>query len=170
MAENQAIAPEKIELDGDVALWNFLRAALRAKEAQPDASLLPMIRILKSNEIVATIYESSSEPRTLLLRDRMGVRKIPLNWCDSLSMLYRTALLTLQKMDGTAVVFLGERAVNETGRAMICAVKWTARQFLQRPPRGAIFPETQDAISQPFYLEDAKICWQSETTSALQFS
>ena len=53
---------------------------------------------------------------------------------------------------------------------MICAMKWTTRQFLQQPPRGAKLPATQDSILQPFYLENEKVCWLSEVTTALQFS
>jgi hypothetical protein len=170
MATTPAIEVEDIELDGDTNLWDVMRAASRAKEAHPDASLLPAMRILKSNEVVATVYQSSEEPRTLVVRSRAGLRKVSANWCDSLIMLYRTTLLTLQQMEGTTVIFLGERACEDAGRAMICAMKWTARQFAQQPARGALFPETRDSISQLFCLDDSRICWLSETTAALQFS
>ena len=164
------IHTEEIEVDGDARLWDVMRAALRAKEATPGAAMLPAMLILKSNEIVAKIYQSSGEPRTLLLRTCTGIRRISVNVYDGLSMLYRTSAVTLEKMDGTAVIFLGERSAKEAGQAMICAMKWTARQFLQQPPRGAKLPATQDSILQPFYLEDEKICWLSEVTTALQFS
>jgi hypothetical protein len=170
MAKPRAIQPEYLDLDGDATLWDMMGAAVRAKEAQPSASLLPAMLILKSNTIVAKVYQSSEEPRTLLVRSCTGIRKISLNWYDTLSMLYRTALFTMQKVEGTAVIFLGERAQKDAGHAVICAMKWTARQFLQRPPQGAKFPETQDAISQPFYLDNEKVCWLSEVSTALQFS
>lgn len=169
MAKVEAIQADEIELDSDPRLWDVLRAALRAKEACPTASLLPGMLILKSNEIVAKVYQSSEEPRTLLVRTAGGIRKISLNWYDALLMLYRTALLTLQKTEGTAVIFLGERAAIGAGRAMVCAMKWTARQFLEPPRRGAKFPETQDSISQAFYLDNEKLCWLSEISTALQF-
>jgi hypothetical protein len=170
MTKTLAIQAEDIELVGDASLWDVMRAALRAKEAQPCASLLPAMMILKSNEIVAKVYQSSEEPRTLLVRTCTGIRKIRLNWYDALLMLYRTALLTLQKMEGTTVIFLGERTEKDAGHAMVCAMKWTARQFLQPPPRGATFPETQDSISQLFYVDNEKVCWLSEVNTALQFS
>lgn len=170
MATTPAIEAEGIELDGNENLWDVMRAALRAKEAQPNASLLPAMHIVKFNEIIATVYQSSEEPRTLLVRSRTGIRKVSINWCDSFMMLYRTTLLTLQKMEGTTVIFLGERACGEAGRAMICAMKWTARQFSQQPPRGSTFPETRDSISQPFYLDNTKIYWLSDVATALQFS
>ena len=161
---------EEIELEGDARLWDVMRAALRVKEATPGVSLLPAMLILKSNEVVAQVYQSSEEPRTLLLRTCTGIRKISVNWYDALLMLYRTSAVTLQKMEGTAVIFLGERAPKDAGHAMICAMKWTARQFLQQPPRGSQLPETQDSISQPFYLENEKVCWLAEVNTALQFS
>jgi len=165
-----AIHTEEIEIDGEARLWDVLRAALRAKEAEPAASMLPAMLILKSNEVVATIYQSSEEPRTLLVRTCTGIRRISVNVYDALSMLYRASALTLEKMDGTAVIFLGERSAKDAGHAMICAMKWTACQFLQQPPRGANFPATQDSISQSFYLENEKVCWLSEVNTALQFS
>jgi hypothetical protein len=170
MANTVATQAEDIELVGDVGLWDVMRAALRAKEARPSVSLLPTMLVLKANEIVAKVYQSSEEPRTLLVRTRTGIRKICLNCYDALLILYRTAVLTLQKMEGTAVIFLGERTENDAGHAIVCAMKWTARQFLQPPPRGAKFPETQDSISQPFRLDNEKICWLSEVNTALQFS
>jgi hypothetical protein len=165
-----AIEPEEIEVDGDVRLWDVMRAALRAKEAHPNASLLPAMLILKSNEVVAKVYQSSQEPRTLLVRTCTGIRKISVNVYDGLMMLYRASALTMQKVDGTAVIFLTERAAKDASHAMICAMKWTSHQFLQQPPRGAKLPETQDSIAQPFCLENEKICWLSEANTALQFS
>jgi hypothetical protein len=165
-----AIHTEEIEIDGEAALWDVLRAALRAKEAEPQASMLPAMLILKSNEVVAKVYQSSEEPRTLLVRTCTGIRRISVNVYDALSMLYRASALTLEKMDGTAVIFLGERSAKDAGQTMICAMKWTARQFLQQPPQGAKLPATQDSISQPFYLENERVCWLSEVTTALQFS
>ena len=172
MAKTQAhaIHTEEIEIDGEARLWDVMRAALRAKEAEPAASMLPAMVILKSNEVVATVYQSSEEPRTLLVRTCTGIRRITVNVYDALSMLYRASAVTLEKMDGTAVIFLGERSAKDAGQAMICAMKWTTRQFLQQPPRGAKFPATQDTILQPFYLENEKVCWLSEVTTALQFS
>jgi hypothetical protein len=165
-----AIHTEEIEIDGEARLWDVLRAALRAKEAEPGASMPPAMLILRSNEVVATVYQSSEEPRTLLVRTCTGIRKSTVNVYDGLLMLYRTSAMTLQKMDGTAVIFLGERSAKDAGHAMICAMKWTARQFLQQPPRGSRLPETHDSISQPYYLENEKVCWLSEVTTALQFS
>jgi hypothetical protein len=167
--DTPTIHTEEIEVDGDARLWDVMRAALRAKEAEPSASMRPAMLILKSNEVVATIYESD-EPRTLLVRTCTGIRKITVNVYDGLLMLYRTSAMTMQKMDGTAVIFLGERSAKDAGHAMICAMKWTARQFLQQPPRGSKLPATQDTIAQPFYLENEKVCWLSEVTTALQFS
>jgi hypothetical protein len=168
--DTPAIHTEEIEIDGEARLWDVMRAALRAKEAEPSASMPPAMLILKSNEIVATVYQSSEEPRTLLVRTCTGIRKISVNVYYGLLMLYRTSAMTLQKMDGTAVIFLGERSAKDAGHAMICAMKWTTRQFLQQPPRGAKLPATQDTILQPFYLENEKVCWLSEVTTALQFS
>jgi hypothetical protein len=170
MAKAPTIRVEDIELDGDVRLWDVMHAALHAKESQPRASLLPAVLILKSNEIVARVYQSSEEPRMLLVSTATGIRKISLNWYDALLMLYRTAVLTLQKMEGTSVILFGERTAKEPDRAMLYAMKWTARQFLQSPPRGAKFPDTNDSISQPFFLENEKVCWLSEVNTAFQFS
>jgi hypothetical protein len=170
MAKTPTITIDEIELDGENSLWDVMRAALRAKETQPSASLLPGILILKSHEVAARVYQSGDESRTLLVRTEVGVHKISLNWYDVLLMLYRTSLLTLQKMEGTAVIFLGERTEKDAGHATVYAMKWTARQFLQSPPRHAKFPETNDSISQPFFLENEKIHWTSEVTTALQFS
>jgi hypothetical protein len=170
MAKTLAIQGDDFELDGDASLWDVMRAGLRAKEAQPRASLLPAMLVLKSNQIVARVYQSSEEPRTLLVRTCTGTRKISFRWYDGLLILYRTAVLTLQKMEGTAVLFLGERSEKDAGHSMVCAMKWTARQFLQPPARGAKLPDTQDSISQPFYLDNEKICWLSEVSTALQFS
>ncbi len=97
MANVRAIQAQDIELDGDTTLWEVMRAALRAKEARPNASLMPAMLILKSNEIVATVYQSSEEPRTLLVRSCTGIRKIGLNVFDALLMLYRTAAITMEK-------------------------------------------------------------------------
>ena len=49
-------------------------------------------------------------------------------------------------------------------------MKWTARQFLQQPRRGANFPETNDSIVQPFCLENEKVRWISEVSTVPQFS
>ncbi len=166
----RAIHTEEIEIDGEARLWDVLRAALRAKEAEPQASMLPAMVILKSNEVVAKVYQSSEEPRTLLVRTCTGIRRVSINVYDALSMLYRASAVTLEKMDGTAVIFLGERSAKDAGQAMICAMKWTARQFLQQPLRGAKLPATQDSISQPYYVENDQIRWLSEITTALQFS
>jgi hypothetical protein len=161
---------EDLELEGDVRLWDVMRAALQAKDSAPRACLLPAVLILKSNEIVARVYQSSEEPRTLLVSTCTGIRKIGLNWYDALLMLYRTAVLTLQKVEGTSVILFGERTAKEADRAMLYAMKWTARQFLQPLPRGAKFPETNDSISQPFFVENEKVCWLSEANTAFQFS
>ena len=77
-----AIHTEEIEIDGEARLWDVMRAALRAKEAEPSASMPPAMLILKSNEIVATVYESREEPRTLLVRTCTGIRKISVNVYD----------------------------------------------------------------------------------------
>jgi hypothetical protein len=169
MAKAPTIGVSDIQLDGEITLWAVMRATLRVKEARPSASVLPTILVLKSQEIVAEVYQSCEEPRTLLVRTVAGIRKISLNWYDVLLMLYRTSLLTLQKMEGTAVIFFGERT-EDTGHATLYAMKWTARQFLQQPLRGAKFPETNDCIFQPFCLENEKVRWISEVNTALQFS
>ena len=165
-----AIRTEDLELDGDVRLWDVMHAAHHAKESKPGASLLPAVLILKSNEIVARVYQSSEEPRALLVSTCTGIRQISLNWYDTLLMLYRTAVLTLQKTEGTSVILFGESTAKEAGRSMLYAMKWTARQFLQPPPRGAKFPETNDSISQPFCLENEKVCWLSEADTAFLFT
>lgn len=165
-----AIEVGEIEVDGEGRLWDVLRAASKAKEAKPSASILPAMLILRSNEVVAKVYQSKEEPRTLLVRTCTGIRRISVNVYDQFLMLYRATAMTMQKMEGTSVILLGERSAKEAGQAMIYAMKWSARQFLQPPPRGAKLPETQDSISQPFYLENERICWLSEATTALQFS
>lgn len=170
MVQTPAISVEDIDLAGDISLWDVMRAALRAKEARPNASLLPTILILKSHEIVARIEQSDQEARTLLVRTVAGVHKISLNWYDVLLMLYRTSLLTLQKMEGTAIILFGERTEKDQSNATVYAMKWTARQFLQPPARGAKFPQTNDSICQPFYVENEKVCWIPEVNTALQFS
>ena len=164
------IRVEDIEFDAEGRLWDLMHAALQAKEAQPNASFPPAVLILKSNEIVAKVYQSGEEPRTLVVRTSAGVRKISANWYDPLLMLYRTAVLTMQKMDGTSVILFGERTAKEAGRAMLYAMKWTARQFLQPPASGAQFPETNDSILQPFLLENEKVYWLSDVSTAFQFS
>jgi hypothetical protein len=165
-----AIEVEEIEVEEGSGLWDLMRAASKAKEAKPGASILPAMLILKSNEVVARIYQSKSEPRTLVVRTCTGIRRISVNVYDQFLMLYRATAMTMQKMEGTSVILLGERSAKDAGQAMIYAMKWTARQFLQPPPRGAKLPETQDSISQSFYLENEKICWLPEATTALQFS
>ncbi len=141
MAKVPIIRVQDIELDGDVRLWDVMRAALRAKESAPQASLMPAVLILKSNEIIAKVYQSSEEPRTLLVSTCMGIRKISLNWYDALLMLYRTSVLTLQKMEGTSVILFGERTAKEADRSILYAMKWTARQFLQPLARVRNFPK-----------------------------
>jgi hypothetical protein len=165
-----AIEVEEIEVDGNGKLWDVMHAASKAKEAKPGASLLPAMLILRSNEVVAKIYQSKEEPHTLLVRTCTGMHRISWNLYDQLLMLYRAAAMTMQKMEGTSVILLGERSAKEAGQAMIYAMKWTARQFLQTPRGDAKLPETQDSIAQPFYLENEKVRWLSETTAALQLS
>jgi hypothetical protein len=169
MAKAPKIGFSDIELDGDITIGEVMRATLRAKEARTGASVLPTFLVLKSQEIVAEVYQSCEEPRTLLVRTVTGIRTIRMNWHDVLVMLYRTSLLTLQKMEGSAVIFFGERT-EYAGNATLYAIKWTARQFLQQPPRGARLPETNDSIFQPFCLENGKVRWISEVNTALQFS
>jgi hypothetical protein len=169
MATNPAIVVSDIELDGEITLWDVMRATLRAKEARPGAPVLPTILVLKSHEIVAEVSPSREEPRTLLVRTVAGIHKICLNWRGMLQMLYRTSFLTMQKMEGTAVIFFGER-IDEAGHATLYAMKWTARQFLQQPPGGAKFPVTNDCIVQSFCLENDKVRWISDVNTALQFS
>ena len=170
MANDSTIRAEDIELNGDVRLWDVMHAALQAKESQPRASLLPTVLILKSSEIVAKVYQNGEEPRTLLISTCTEIQKISLNWYDVPSMLYRTAVLTLQEKEGTSAILFGERTAKEADRAMLYAMKWTARQFLQPPARGAKFPATNDSISQPFSLENGKVRWLSEVKTAFQFS
>jgi hypothetical protein len=170
MGKAPAITIEQIDVDGESNLWDVMRAALRAKEAQPRASLLPGVIILRSHEVVARIYQSPEEARDLLVRTGAGMHKIALNWSDALSMLYRSSLLMLQKLEGTAVILLVERTAKDASHSTVCAMKWTARQFLQAVPRHAKFPETNDSIAQLYYLEDEKIRWAPDVTTALQFT
>lgn len=169
MAKTPAIGIGDIEIDAASSLWDVMHEMLRAKEARPNASVLPTILVLKSNEVVAEIYQSADEPRALIMRTVAGIRKISLNWYDALLMLYRTSVLTLQKAEGSAVLFFGER-IESTGQATLCVMKWTARQFLQQPARGAKFPETNDSLLRPFCLENEKVRWISEVSSVPQFS
>ena len=131
--------------------------------------MLPTILVIKSQEIVAKVYQSCEEPRTLLICTVAGIHKISLNWYGVLLMLYRTSVMTLEKMEGTAVIFIGERA-EDAQHATLYAMKWTARQFLQQPRSGAHFPETNDSICQPFCLENEKVRWIADVNTALQFS
>ena len=101
-----AIEVEEIEVDGDGRLWDVLRAASRIKEAKPCASILPAMLILRSNEVIAKIYQSKDEPRTLLVRTCTGMRRISVNVYDQFLMLYRTTAMTMQKMEGTSVIML----------------------------------------------------------------
>lgn len=169
MVKSPTIGATDIHLDGDATLWDVMRAALRAKEARPASGILPTMLILKSQEIVAQVYQSREEPQILLVRTAAGIRKINSNVYDVLLMLYRTSILTLQKIEGSAVIFLGERT-EHAGSRVIYAMKWTARQFRQPPPHGAHFPETNDCIFQPFCLDNEKVHWISEVNTALQFS
>jgi hypothetical protein len=169
MATTPAIGINDIEIDGNPTLWDVMRGMSRAKEAHPTAQVLPTVLVMKSQEVVAEVYQSSEEPRALLVRTVAGIHKISLNWYDALLILYRTSLLTLEKVEGSTVVFFGER-IEETGQATLYAMKWTARQFLQAPRRGAKFPETNDSILQPFCLENEKVRWLAEVTSVPQFS
>jgi hypothetical protein len=170
MAKYPAITIEEIEIDGEGTLWDVMNATLRAKEARPKASLMPSVVILKSHEIVARIYQCSDDSRSLLVHTRAGMHKIALNWSDALSMLYRSSLLMLQKLEGTTVILLVERTAKEAGHSTVCAMKWTARQFMQAVPRHATFPETNDSIAQPYSVEDEKIRWAPDVTTALQFT
>ena len=169
MATTPAIGARDIDVDGHSTLWDIMRGMLRAKEAQPNAAVLPTILVLKSQEVVAEIYQSAEEPRALIVRTVAGIRKIGLSWYDALLMLYRTSVLTLQKVEGSAVLLFGER-VESTGQATLYAIKWTARQFLQQPRGGAKFPETNDSILQTFCLENERIHWLSEVSTVPQFS
>ena len=169
MANSSTIGAGEIELGSEITLWDVMHATLDAKEARPSISVLPTILVLKSQEIVAKIYQNREEPRILLIRTVAGIHKISMNWYDVLQMLYRVSFMTLQKMEGSAVIFSGER-IDDAGHATLYAMKWTARQFFQQPPRGANFPETNDSIFQAFYLEDDKVRWMPEVNTALQFS
>jgi hypothetical protein len=169
MAMSPTIEVSYIELGAKISLWDVMRVALSAKEARPSASVLPMSLVLKSQEVVAEIYQSREEPHTLLIHTVAGTHKISLNWNSVLHMLYKTSFYTLQRMEGTAVILFGER-MEDAGRATVYAMKWTARQFLQQPPRGATFPETNDTIFQSLCLENERVRWISEVNTALQFS
>jgi hypothetical protein len=169
MPENPTIGVTDIELGAEITLWDVMRATLRAKEARPNASVHPAVLVLKSQEVVAEIYQSCEEPRTPLIHTVADIHKIHLNWNDVLHMLHRTSFYTLKKMKGTAVILFGER-MEDSGRATVYAMKWTARQFFQQPPRGAQFPETNDTIFQRLCLENEKVHWISEVNTALQFS
>ena len=118
MAPITAIGIGDIDIDAGSTLWEVMHEMLRAKEARPNASVLPTVLVLKSQEVVAEIYQSADEPRALIVRTVAGFRKISLNWYDALLMLYRTSLLTLQKVEGNAVLFFGERVEN-TGLATL---------------------------------------------------
>jgi hypothetical protein len=167
MPRTRTIRIDGIE-QGD-RLWDVERAAIRMKEIHPKVPLRPTMLILKCDEIVAEIYESRDESRALVVHTRLGFRKIDLAWHDCLSMLYRTAVLMLQKTEGTAVIFFGEHTQISEGHGIVCAMKWTARQFLQPPPLGVQFPETQDSILQPFCIENERVRWLSEANTAQQF-
>ena len=167
MPRTRAIRIEGIELGA--RLWDVEQAAIRMKESHPKVPLRPTLLILKCNEIVAEIYESREESRALVVHTRLGFRKIDLAWHDCLSMLYRTAVLMLQKTEGTTVIFFGEDTQKNEEHGMVCAMKWTARQFLQPPRPGAQFPETQDSIFQSFCLENERVRWLSEANTAQQF-
>ena len=69
---------------------------------------------------MAEVYQSSEEPQTLVVRTVTGMRKINLNWYDVLLMLYRTSLLTLQKVEGTGVIFFGERTEERRKYGSLC--------------------------------------------------
>ena len=169
MANSTLIGVGGIDLGREITLWDVMHATLDAKEARPGASVLPTILVLKSQEVVAKICQSREEPRVLLIRTVAGIHKIGMNCYDVLQMLYRISFMSLQKMEGSAVIFFGER-IDEAGHATLYAMKWTERQFLQQPARGADFPETNDSIVQAFYLEDDRVRWMPEVATALQFS
>jgi hypothetical protein len=169
MTMSPTIDVSHIELGAEVTLWDVMRATVLAKEARPNVPVLPATIVLKSQEVVAEIYQSCEQPHTLLIHAVTGMHKISLNWNDALHMLYKTSFYTLKKMEGTAVILFGERA-EDAGHATVYAMKWTARQFLQPLPRGARFPETNDAIFQCLCLENEKVHWISELNTALQFS
>ena len=164
-----AITITEIDVDGRSTLWDVMREMLRAKEERPTAPVVPTILVLKSQEIIAEIHQSAEEPRALIVRTVAGIRTISLNWYDAFLILYRTSVLTLQKMEGSVVLLFGER-IEITGQATLYVMKWTARQFLQQPGRGAKFPDTNDSILQTFCLENEKVRWLSEFSAVPQFS
>ena len=171
METTEVVKIEEINLDGASTLWDLMRAALRAKEKNPGAKLPPTVLVMKSQEIVAKLCRSDEEPQVLLVHTETGVHRIGfVNRDDLVRMLYRTAAMILKKVEGSAVVLLGERADLGIGHAAVCAMKWTARQFLQPAPKGATFPATNDSIAQPFDLENERVCWISDVNTALQFS
>jgi hypothetical protein len=160
----------EIDLEGVSTLWDGMRAALSAKEKNPAAKLLPTVLVMKSQEIVAKLY-GSEEPQVLLVHTQRGIHRIGLvNRDDLIRVLYRTASMILEKVEGSAVMLLGERADLGIGHAAVCAMKWTARQFFQPAPKGAVFPPTNDSIAQLFDVENDCVCWISEVNTALQFS
>jgi hypothetical protein len=161
---------EEINMEGANTLWDLMRAALHAKEGNPAAQLSPTVLVLKSQEIVATVSHSDAEPQVLLVHTQTGTHRIGLvNRDDLMRMLYRTASMILNKVEGSAVVLLGERADLGIGHAAVCAMKWTARQFLQPAPKGATFPATNDSIAQPFDVENERVCWISDVNTGLRF-
>jgi hypothetical protein len=171
MTASSSVIADDLHLEGASSLWELMRVALRVKEENPRVRLLPTVLVLKSQAIVAKLCRSEKEPHVLLVHTGTGIRKISLVNCDdAIRMLYRTTLLMLEKVEGSAVVLLGERADLGIGHAAVCAMKWTARQFLQPAPAGATFPETNDSIAQPFDVEDEKVCWMPEVNTALQFA
>lgn len=171
MARTRTVKIDQLNLEGASTLWDLMRAALSAKEKNPDARIPPTVLVMKSQEIVARLSHSDEEPQVLLVQTETGVHKVSfVKRDDVIRMLYRTASLILNKVEGSAVVLLGERADLGIGHAAVCAMKWTARQFLQPAPKGATFPATNDSIAQPFDVENEKICWISDVNTALQFS
>src|SRR5580658_4435765 len=108
MAKTIGIEVQDIELEAEPRLWDVMNAVLHAKEAQPGASLLPGMLIFKSGFVVAKIYQSREEPRTLRVLTSTGMRQVGINWHDTLSLLYRTTVLNLQKLEGASVIFLAE--------------------------------------------------------------
>lgn len=171
MATMEKVMLEEIDREGGSTLWDLMHAALHAKEKNPARKLPPTVLVLKSNEIVARLCRSEEEPQVLLVHTEMGVHRIGfVNRDDLIRMLYRTASMLLKKFEGSAVVLLGERADLGIGHAAVCAMKWTARQFLQPVPKGATFPATNDSIAQPFDVENERVCWMPDVNTALQFS
>ena len=171
MAIAKTMKTADINIEGASTLWDLMRAALKAKEKNPDAKLTPTILVMKSQEIVAKVCRSAEEPQVLLVHTETGVHRIGfVNRDDLIRMLYRTTAMILGKVEGSAVVLLGERADLGIGHAAVCAMKWTARQFLQPAPKGATFPVTNDSIAQPFDVENERVCWLSDVNTALQFS